>query len=1036
MTAQKQPLPSKTHRAGGRLLPVLLCLALLAGAVWLAGIQKGQKAYQTSFFTMDTYATLTVYGPDREALAEQAQKGLESMEGLWSVTDPGSEIYRIDHAAGETESVSAETAELLAFAFKMAERTEGAFDPTLYPVLCAWGFTTGQNRIPSPEELEGLLQQTGYERVDLREEKVSLPDGMMLDLGGVAKGFAGQKTAVFLRENGVTSALLDIGGNVQAIGAKPDNTPWQVGLRDPLSDGVLGRLSVTDQAVVTSGAYERFFIGEDKKRYGHILDPSSGQPVDNDLLSVTVIAPDGGFCDALSTALFVMGADKAVSHWRQYRDFDLILVTKEQEIWLTPGAKAAFSLAQGQEGWKLKEISEGETAAGTNGESIACQAGDLFARLEGYTTDSPSFSARIDISDYWGKEVSYGEWETELTFGGDAKIERRSYPSLTEMQEALDGGERADRGADLQTGAVRLLFCSFPTAGIHALDLYHALLEKYASDERPVTACSADGGNAYYFTQEKTDEEGLTKQSFWDAGINLIVKDGRAYALALAYAPKEIEEEELQLYFRAFYRHFAGNLWGWGLDEENLYWIDHESRLTQKEDPQRSFLEVRRFDQNWDDTLLGYFGLLKSAEYLIPLDHRKLSVSFSLEGKDAPEADCYSLLNGYCMDEPYTMTVKDAASGALLQEKSVSLCIELPDTVAFTDLDGDGYSDMKIEAPVHESGMRAQITGYSAPSYLLWDPEQSEFVSRTKKEVENSLLANRNGLTQEEQALKSQRERPDPFAPASCLPAGADPEAYIRIAADRPRAYTVQKGDSLWRISRDCYGNGALWKRIIRETGASQDPNPLMTGETVYLPEILYIRKDPFSRGGLRSEGSFSIEIPDGFSHHFLAPDNVRYLAYEEENVIYTLPVENPTGEDTLADDAQWAAFQREAARCAAELCPGRVSDLRFEKYCMEDGGNLYGYSFFYDAGEQTIEYADYFRLGRDNMAEVIGVRRQEPNEVLRNTARYMAASFTDYGGRPGMGWGEDAGPNTGAEEWDYPYLHNLFSIARQQFGG
>ena len=110
------------------------------------------------------------------------------------------------------------------------------------------------------------------------------------------------------------------------------------------------------------------------------------------------------------------------------------------------------------------------------------------------------------------------------------------------------------------------------------------------------------------------------------------------------------------------------------------------------------------------------------------------------------------------------------------------------------------------------------------------------------------------------------------------------------------------------------------------------------------------------------------------------------------------------------------------------------MSDLTFEKYLMEDGCDLYGYSFVYDTGEEMIEYVDFFKFGKANMAEVIGVRRQEPNTVLANTVRYMAASFTDYGGRPGMGWGDDAGPNVGADLWEYPYLHNLFEAARKQF--
>lgn len=154
----------------------------------------------------------------------------------------------------------------------------------------------------------------------------------------------------------------------------------------------------------------------------------------------------------------------------------------------------------------------------------------------------------------------------------------------------------------------------------------------------------------------------------------------------------------------------------------------------------------------------------------------------------------------------------------------------------------------------------------------------------------------------------------------------------------------------------------------------------------------------------------------------------------EEENQIYSLPVTNPVGENPFHEPEAWEAFQAEVRRCSEELCPGKVSNLAFEKTHMEDGCDLYGYAFEYDTGEEIIEYVDFFKFGKANMVEVIGVRKQEPNTVLVHTVRYMAASFTDYGGEPGMGWGDDAGPNVGADKWAYPYLHNLFEAARKQF--
>ena len=317
-----------------------LCLALLLTGC--AADPRGEE-HTSSFFAMDTYMTLTAYGENAEQGVNAAKAEILRLEGLWSVTEEGSDICNINRSHGAAVEVSAETAELIVTALEMAERTGGALDPTVYPLVEAWGFTTEENRIPTAEELSALLSLVDYGRVELSESSVTLPDGMMLDLGAVGKGCAGDRAAALLRENGITSALLDIGGNIQAVGSRPDGSAWRLGLRDPAGDGLMGVISVSDAAVVTSGSYERCFVGEDGKTYCHIIDPASGYPADNGLVSVTVIAAEGVKCDALSTALFVMGLDGAAEHWRQYRDFEMILVTEGGEIHLTPAAAEMFT---------------------------------------------------------------------------------------------------------------------------------------------------------------------------------------------------------------------------------------------------------------------------------------------------------------------------------------------------------------------------------------------------------------------------------------------------------------------------------------------------------------------------------------------------------------------------------------------------------------------------------------------------------------------------------------------------------------------
>jgi len=340
-------------------MAVIILFAVLSGLTACSGPEDDDReAYSESFFAMDTYMTFTAYGVNAEYALKQAENRIVELEGLWSVTDPGSEIYAVNHSSGQSVAVSRETEELVSFALRMAEDTGGALEPTIYPVLTAWGFTTDENRVPSEKEIARLLESVGYDRVHSEKGTLSLEAGSMLDLGAVGKGYAGDEVVRMLRENGITSAILDIGGNVQAIGTKPDGSSWRVGLKDPFSGGVLGVIRVADEAVVTSGSYERYFIGEDGKRYGHIIDPATGYPVDNGVASVSVIAGEGKLCDALSTSLFVMGLEGAEDYWRRHQDFDMILVMEDGNIYVTEGIKDKFSLQSEYGGRKVNVIKD------------------------------------------------------------------------------------------------------------------------------------------------------------------------------------------------------------------------------------------------------------------------------------------------------------------------------------------------------------------------------------------------------------------------------------------------------------------------------------------------------------------------------------------------------------------------------------------------------------------------------------------------------------------------------------------------------
>ncbi|MFR7997597.1 MAG: FAD:protein FMN transferase [Blautia sp.] len=304
--------------------------------------QQEELPADMEFFAMNTYMTFQAYGEQADSALEAAKKRVLELEQRWSVTEEDSEIYQINHSNGNAVILSEDTRAVMEFVLQMAEKTSGNLEPTIYPVLTAWGFTAEENRIPGEEEIQTLLKSVGYQKIQLNGNQIQIPSGMKLDLGAVGKGYAGDEAAETLKENGITSALLNLGGNVQAVGSKPDGSDWRIGIRNPFGEGNLGILEISDRAVVTSGNYEHYFVGEDGETYGHILNPFTGKPVENELMSMTIVTKQGQEGDALSTALFVMGLDGAKEYWREHPGFEMLAVTKDGEIYLTAGIQNQF----------------------------------------------------------------------------------------------------------------------------------------------------------------------------------------------------------------------------------------------------------------------------------------------------------------------------------------------------------------------------------------------------------------------------------------------------------------------------------------------------------------------------------------------------------------------------------------------------------------------------------------------------------------------------------------------------------------------
>lgn len=330
-------------------LRIFIAAIMLVPAFFLSACKQNEKAAgaTTQFVAMGTAISITVHSPSAE-MSENAlsiaQSEITRLEKLWSTTDSESEIFALNTSL-DSVNVSEETAKLLLFAKEMAEQTDGAFDPTIYPLVDAWGFLTHQYRIPSNDEIASLLSRTGSEKILLEENDVSLLDGAQVDLGGIAKGVAGDSFASIMRENGITSAIINLGGNVQLVGARPDGEPWRIGIRNPFGTGILGFAAVQNCAVITSGSYERNFLGGDGLVYHHIIDPETGYPAENGLISVTIITEEGSLADALSTGLFVMGTEKAITFWRERGGFETILVTEENSVLISEGIAASFTLS-------------------------------------------------------------------------------------------------------------------------------------------------------------------------------------------------------------------------------------------------------------------------------------------------------------------------------------------------------------------------------------------------------------------------------------------------------------------------------------------------------------------------------------------------------------------------------------------------------------------------------------------------------------------------------------------------------------------
>ena len=316
----------------------LLSLLLIA-VLFLSGCSVNPETL--SFESMDTFMQVSLYGDKKTA--EAVQNEILRLEALFNANDPNSKVSELNQSGFvEDEDVF----KVLEGALKVSQSTDGALDPSVYPLVEEWGFISRDFRIPDKSTIDELLQHVDYTQIALNFNRTYIPKKMKLDLGAVAKGYAADRAKGILAQNEVKSAILNLGGTVAAVGTKPDGSDWKVGISDPESTGgYFATVTLRDKIVATSGSYERYFE-QDGKRYCHILDPKTGMSADSGVVSVSIISDNGLYCDALSTALFVMGAEKAQAYWKNQQDlppFDYILLDDTGKVYVTDGVEITLT---------------------------------------------------------------------------------------------------------------------------------------------------------------------------------------------------------------------------------------------------------------------------------------------------------------------------------------------------------------------------------------------------------------------------------------------------------------------------------------------------------------------------------------------------------------------------------------------------------------------------------------------------------------------------------------------------------------------
>ncbi len=326
----------------------ILCILIITIS-FVSCSKKSDGPFDREDFLMGTIITQRIYGDNGEEVGNKVVERIKEIENKMTINEIGGEINILNELSGvDKVKLSDDTFEVIKRGLKYSQLASGAFDITIGPLVKAWGVFTDHPRVPDEEEIKNLLRLVNYKDIYIDDNSKTVmlaKQNQIVDLGGIAKGYAGDEAIRIYKENNIKSAFVNLGGNVVALGSKPDGSDWNVGIQNPrdVNGKHIAVVKVNNKAIVTSGDYERFFE-KNGIRYHHIIDPKTGYPADSGLISATIISDASIDADALSTAVFVLGLEKGLSLIEGLDGIETILITKDKKIYTSSGLKDNFIL--------------------------------------------------------------------------------------------------------------------------------------------------------------------------------------------------------------------------------------------------------------------------------------------------------------------------------------------------------------------------------------------------------------------------------------------------------------------------------------------------------------------------------------------------------------------------------------------------------------------------------------------------------------------------------------------------------------------